>query len=140
MKKILLQFVLIMGLAMLLSISARAMEEDSLEQQLLEMLVKNTIIAFEYPKTKETLRQFSKLIKDENTYQFIIQKIDKFILTNEMDEYEDQAEALKDALTEMREFYIRSEQKTLEKYRGMKQQQQERDKQRELKANNVIEV
>ena len=86
MKKILLQSVFIMGLAMLMSISARAMEEDSLEQQLLEMLVKNTIIAFEYPKTKETLSQFSKLIKDENAYQFIIQKIDKFILTNEMDQ------------------------------------------------------
>jgi len=116
------------------------LKDDSLKQQLLEMLVKNTIIIFDSPAAKEMLSGFSELIKDEYTYQFIIQKIDKYILTNELDEYEDQAEALKDALTEMRELYIRSEQETLKKYNDMKQQQQEREKQRELKANHVIEV
>ncbi len=124
----------------LTSSQGNSLKDDSLEQQLLEMLVKNTIIIFDHPAAQEMLSGFSELIKDEYTYQFIIQKIDKFILTNELDDYEDQAEALKDALTEMRELYIRSEQETLKKYNEMKQQQQEREKQRELKANHVIEV
>ena len=124
----------------LTSSQGNSLKDDSLEQQLIEMLVKNTIIIFDHPAAQEMLSGFSELIKDEYTYQFIIQKIDKFILTNELDDYEDQAEALKDALTEMRELYIRSEQETLKKYNEMKQQQQEREKQRELKANHVIEV
>lgn len=112
----------------------------SWEQQIIEMLLKNTIITFEDKDTKEALNNFSELIKDEYTYQFIIQKIDRFILTNELDEYEDQAEALKEALTEMRDYYIRAERETRDKYNEMKQQQYEREKQRELEKNNVIEV
>ncbi|MCU7835751.1 MAG: hypothetical protein KZQ83_10950 [gamma proteobacterium symbiont of Taylorina sp.] len=120
----------------------QAMEEESLswEQQMIEMLLKNTIIAFENPQTEQALSQFSELIKNEYTYEFIIQKIDKFILTNELDEYEDQAEALKEALMEMREYYIRSEQDILKKYNEIKEQQQELEKQRDLKQNNIIEI
>ena len=110
------------------------------EQQLIEMLLKNTIIAFDNKATKESLSQFSELIKNEYTYEFIIQKIDKFILTNELDEYEDQAEALKEALMEMREYYIQSEDDIIKQYNEMKQQQQQREKQRDLKENNIIEI
>ena len=110
------------------------------EQQIIEMLLKNTIIAFDNKATKESLSQFSELIKNEYTYEFIIQKIDKFILTNELDEYEDQAEALKEALMEMREYYIQSEDDIIKQYNEMKQQQQQREKQRDLKENNIIEI
>ncbi len=41
---------------------------------------------------------------------------------------------------EMREYYIRSEQDILEKYNEMKEQQQQREKQRNLKQNNIIEI
>ena len=104
------------------------------------MLLKNTIIAFDNKATKESLSQFSELIKNEYTYEFIIQKIDKFILTNELDEYEDQAEALKEALMEMREYYIQSEDDIIKQYNEMKQQQLQREKQRDLKENNIIEI
>ena len=121
-------------------LQATGQEPINWEQQMIEMLLINTIIAFEDEDTKQALSNFSELIKNEYTYQFIIQKIDRFILTNELDEYEEQAEALKEALTEMRDYYIRSEQETLEKYNEMKEQQYEREKQRELKKNNVIEI
>ena len=140
MKTFLQKLFLLSTINLFLASPLHAMEDGSIEQQLLEAMVKTTIIAFENPYAQEALGQFSELIKDENTYQYIIQKIDKFILTNELDEYEEQAENLKDALTKMRELYIQSEQKTLEKYNNLKEQQQEREKQRELKANNVIEV
>ncbi len=134
--------IIFISLIFCFSVSLQAAEKEQLtwEQELIEILLKNTIIAFDNPKTKEALSHFSELIKDEYTYQFIIQKIDKFILTNELDEYDEQAEALKKALTEMREYYIRSEQEILEKYNDLKKQQQQREKQRELKKNNVIEV
>lgn len=122
------------------SVPVKATENVHFEQSLLEALIKTTIMAFDHPVTQQTLGQFSELIKNEQTYQYIIQKIDKFILTNELDEYEDQAEALKEALTEMRELYIRSEEKALKQYKDMKEQQKQREKQRELKANHVIEV
>jgi hypothetical protein len=114
--------------------------EQTLQQKVLESLIKSTIVAFENPQTREAINQFSELIKDEYTYQYIIQKIDKFILTNELDEYEDHAEALKEALTQMRELYIQSEQQAVDQYQDMKQKQLEREKQRELKANNILEV
>ena len=110
------------------------------EQQLIEILLKNTIIAFESEASKESLSQFSELIKNEYTYEFIIQKSDTFILTNELDEYEEQAEALKEALMEMRQYYIQSEQDILEQYNNMKQEQQQREKQRSLEENNIIEI
>lgn len=137
----------VMALGLILAAPAQAQEDarldsrfDTIEQQLLEAMIKTTILAFEQPQTQKMLGQFSELVKDEHSYQFIIQKIDKFILTNELEQYEEQAEALKDALIHMRELYIRSEEKTLEKYNNMKKQQQEREKQRELKANGVLEV
>lgn len=141
-KKILLHLIILLSLVSLLISPVQAMEEESLswEQQMIEMLLKNTIIAFENPQTEQALSQFSELIKNEYTYEFIIQKIDKFILTNELDEYEDQAEALKEALMEMREYYIRSEQDILKKYNEIKEQQQELEKQRDLKQNNIIEI
>ena len=149
--KRLVQFVHVMTLGLMLAIPAQAEEDarldnrldsrlDNIEQQLLEAMIKTTILAFEQPQMQSMLGQFSELVKDERSYQFIIQKIDKFILTNELEQYEEQAEALKDALANMRELYIRSEEKTLEKYNNMKRQQQEREKQRELKANGVLEV
>ena len=130
----------LLNFALLLPLQAATEEPMSWEQQLIEMLLKNTIIAFDNPQTEESLSQFSELIKNEYTYEFIIQKIDKFILTNELDEYEEQAEELKDALMEMREYYIRSEQDILKKYNEMKEQQQQREKQRNLKENNIIEI
>ena len=139
-KKILYKLSVVIVLSSVLASPPKVMAEDSIEQQLIEAMITTTIMAFEHPQTKGTLSQFSELIRDEHTYQFIIQKIDKFILTNELDEYEEQAEALKEALAEMRELYIRSEEKALEQYNDMKKQQQEREKQRELKANHVIEV
>ncbi len=138
MNKIIVYFLLTFTL--LIPLQAAAEEPMTWEQQLIEMLLKNTIIAFDNPQTEESLSQFSELIKNEYTYEFIIQKIDKFILTNELDEYEEQAEELKEALMEMREYYIRSEQDILEKYNEMKEQQQQREKQRNLKQNNIIEI
>ena len=142
MKKILFRSLILSGLlaCTLAPLHAEEQQPLSWEQQVIEMLLKNTIITFEDKDTKEALNNFSELIKDEYTYQFIIQKIDRFILTNELDEYEDQAEALKEALTEMRDYYIRAEREAREKYNEMKKQQYERDKQRELEKNNVIEV
>ena len=139
-KKILSKLFAVLALGLVLALPLKAMEQESFEQQIIETLINTTIMAFEQPQTQQVLSQFSELVKDEHTYQFIIQKIDKFILTNELDEYEEQAEALKAAVTEMRELYIRSEKKALEQYNDMKKQQQEREKQRELKANHVIEV
>ncbi|GEM_PF-5212746 len=115
-------------------------EDTTIEQQLLGAMVEVTIMAFENPSAKETLNQFSEFIKDEYTYQFIIQKIDKFILTNELDEYEDQAEALKDALTKMRELYIESEKKAVDNYQQLKEEHEQQKKEQELKENNIIEV
>lgn len=138
MNKIIVFFLL--SFTLLTPLQAASEEPMSWEQQLIEMLLKNTIIAFDNPQTEEPLSQFSELIKNEYTYEFIIQKIDKFILTNELDEYEEQAEELKEALMEMREYYIRSEQDILEKYNEMKEQQQQREKQRNLKQNNIIEI
>ena len=120
--------------------TVKAADELPVEQLMLEALVKSTILAFENPAARDSLEQFSEFIKNEQLYQFIIQKIDKFILTNELDAYEEQAEALKQALTEMRELYLRSEDKAIRRYNDMKRQQQEREKQRQLKANGVIEV
>ena len=117
-----------------------AADEDTIEQQLLGAMVEVAIIAFENPQAKESLSQFSEFIKDEYTYQFIIQKIDKFILTNELEQYEDQAEALKDALTSMRELYIESEQKAVDSYNQLKQQHEQKEKAQELKENNIIEI
>jgi len=139
-KRILSKLFAVFALGLLFALPLKAMEPESFEQQIIETLINTTIIAFEQAQTQQALSQFSELVKDEHTYQFIIQKIDKFMLTNELDEYEEQAEALKNALTEMRELYIRSEQKALEKYNDMKKQQEEREKQRELEANHVIEV
>ena len=130
----------LLSFTLLIPLQAATEEPMSWEQQLIEMLLKNTIIAFDNPQTEESLSQFSELIKNEYTYEFIIQKIDKFILTNELDEYEEQAEELKEALMEMRGYYIRSEQDILEKYNEMKEQQQQREKQRNLKQNNIIEI
>jgi len=138
MNNIIVSFLL--SFTLLIPLQAATEEPMSWEQQLIEMLLKNTIIAFDNPQTEESLSQFSELIKNEYTYEFIIQKIDKFILTNELDEYEEQAEELKEALMEMREYYIRSEQDILEKYNEMKEQQQQREKQRNLKQNNIIEI
>lgn len=138
--KILLLMFLGLFLGLCLALPAQATEKNSIEQQLIETLIKTTIKAFEQPLTREALSRFSELIKDEYSYQFIIQKIDKFILTNELEAYEQQAEALKDALTDMREAYIRSEQKLMDNYNDMKKQQQEREKQRELEAIHVFEV
>jgi len=137
-----LYFIVLLMLIFFLNSPLQAKEQELLtwEQQLVEILLKNTIIAFENPETEQTLSQFSELIKNEYTYEFIIQKIDKFILTNELDEYEDQAEALKDALMQMREYYIRSEQGVLKKYNEMKEQRKEQEKQHDLKENNVIEI
>ncbi len=115
-------------------------EDTTIEQQLLGAMVEVTIMAFENPRARETLNQFSEFIKDEYTYQFIIQKIDKFILTNELDEYEDQAEALKDALTKMRELYIESEKKAVDNYQQLKEEHEQQKKEQELKENNIIEV
>ncbi len=142
MKKFVFRSLILYGLlaCMLSPLQATEQEPINWEQQMIEMLLINTIIALEDEDTKEALSNFSELIKNEYTYQFIIQKIDRFILTNELDEYEEQAEALKEALTEMRDYYIRSEQEALEKYNEMKEQQYEREKQRELKKNNVIEI
>ena len=120
--------------------AAPVQEDTTIEQQLLDAMVEVTIMAFENPRAKETLNQFSEFIKDEYTYQFIIQKIDKFILTNELDEYEDQAEALKEALTRMRELYIESEKKALDKYQQLKKEHEQQKKEQELKENNIIEV
>lgn len=135
-------FILLLTFFSISSVSAQQQEasDPTVEQELLSAMVEVTIMAFENPQAKETLNQFSEFIKDEYTYQFIIQKIDKFILTNELDQYEDQAEALKDALTKMRELYIESEQKAVENYQELKQQHEEQKKQQELKQNNVIEV
>ena len=135
-------FILLLTFFSISSVSAQQQEpsDPTVEQELLSAMVEVTIMAFENPRAKETLNQFSEFIKDEYTYQFIIQKIDKFILTNELDQYEDQAEALKDALTKMRELYIESEQKAVENYQELKQQHEEQKKQQELKQNNVIEV
>ena len=142
MKKFVFRSLILSGLLACTLAPLHASEQEPInwEQQMIEMLLINTIIAFEDEDTKQALSNFSELIKNEYTYQFIIQKIDRFILTNELDEYEEQAEALKEALTEMRDYYIRSEQETLEKYNEMKEQQYEREKQRELKKNNVIEI
>ncbi len=142
MKKFVFRSLILYGLlaCMLSPLQATEQEPINWEQQMIEMLLINTIIAFEDEDTKQALSNFSELIKNEYTYQFIIQKIDRFILTNELDEYEDQAEALKEALTEMRDYYIRAEREALEKYNEMKEQQYEREKQRELKKNNVIEI
>ena len=133
---------LFIALALFAALSApiNAMENDSIDQKIIEVLITTTIMTFEQPEAKEALSRFSELLKDEYTYQFIIQKIDKLILTHELDDYEPQAEALKDVLTEMRELYIRTEKQTLKKYHDMKKQQEEREKQRELEANHVIEV
>ena len=120
--------------------TAPVQEDTTIEQQLLGAMVEVTIMAFENPRAKETLNQFSEFIKDEYTYQFIIQKIDKFILTNELDEYEDQAEALKDALTKMRELYIESEKKAVDNYQQLKEEHEQQKKEQELKENHVIEV
>ncbi len=114
--------------------------EDTIEQQVLGAMIEVAIMAFENPQAKENLSQFSEFIKDEYTYQFIIQKIDKFILTNELDQYEDQAEALKDALSAMRELYIESEQKAVDSYQQLKQQHEQKQKAQELKENNIIEI
>lgn len=134
------KILILIFLGLCLAMPVQAAEKISIEQQLIETLIKTTIMAFEQPVTREALSRFSELIKDEYTYQFIIQKIDKFILTNELEAYEQQAEALKDALTDMRELYIRSEEQLMDNYNDMKKQQQEREKQRELEANHVFEV
>ncbi len=138
MNKVIVCFLL--SFSLFIPLQAAKEEPMSWEQQLIKMLLKNTIIAFDNPQTEESLSQFSELIKNEYTYEFIIQKIDKFILTNELDEYEEQAEELKEALMEMREYYICSEQDILEKYNEMKEQQQQQEKQRNLKKNNIIEI
>lgn len=111
-----------------------------LEQLFVDMLIQSTIIAFENPETRKELTSLSELIKDEQTYQYIMQRIDKFIIANELEEYKQQAEELKSFITESRELYIESEQQALEKYRQLKEQQQQREKERQLREANVIEV
>lgn len=113
---------------------------QSLEQLFVDMLIQTTIIAFENPETRKELSSLSEMIKDEQTYQYIMQRIDKFILANELDEYKQQAEELKAFITQSRELYIESEKEALEKYRHLKEQQQQREKERQLREANVIEV
>lgn len=113
---------------------------QSLEQIFIDMLIESSITAFENPQTREQLASLSALIKDEQTYQYIMQRIDKFIIANELEQYRQQAEELKAFITQSRQLYIESEQEAMEKYRQLKEQQQLREKQRQLREANVIEV
>ena len=114
--------------------------QESLEQIFVDMLIESSIIAFDNPETRKELSRLSAMLKDEQTYQYIMQRIDKFIIANELEEYKQQAEELKAFITQSRELYIQSEQETLEKYRQLKEQQQQRERERQLREANVIEV
>jgi hypothetical protein len=127
-------------LSVCLILPAYTMEPESLEQLFVDMLIESTIIAFENPQTRQQLSGLSDMIKDEQTYQYIMRRIDKFILANELEKYKQQAEDLKAFITRSRELYIESEKEALEKYQQLKEQQQQREKERQLREANVIEV
>jgi hypothetical protein len=113
---------------------------QSFEQLFVDMLIESTIIAFENPETRQELSNLSEMIKDEQTYQYMMERIDKFIIVNELEKYKQQAEELKAFITESRELYMQSEKETIEKYNQLKQEQQQREKQKQFRDANVIEV
>ncbi len=62
----------LLSFTLLIPLQAATEEPMTWEQQLIEMLLKNTIIAFDNPQTEESLSQFSELIKNEYTYDIQI--------------------------------------------------------------------
>ena len=112
----------------------------SFEQLFMDMLIESTIIAFDNPDTRKELSKLSEMIKDEQTFQAVLHRIDKFIAAHELEGYREQAEELKAFITESRRQYIESEKAAIEKYQQLKEQQQQRERQRQLRDANVIEV